>query len=77
MKGAYVQTIAKAHNKEEFVSLLKEYTLSLDLEYVELTDISSLQYRLWNQMPIADVLLEEARSIDDYGHVRFSTFHTY
>jgi hypothetical protein len=77
VEGAYVQTIAKVHNKEEFVSLLKECTLSFDLEFVELEDISTLQYRLWNQLPVAEILLEESKSIHDYGHVRFSTFHTY
>ena len=77
VEGAYVQTIAKAHNKEEFVSVLKEYTLNFDLEFIELEDISTLQYRLWNQLPVAEILLEESKSIHDYGHVRFSTFHTY
>ena len=77
VKGAYAQTIAKAHTKDEFIFLLKEYVLSFNLEYVELEDISSLQYRLWNQLPVAEILLEESKSIHDYGHIRFSTFHTY
>jgi hypothetical protein len=77
VEGAYAQTIANAHNKDEFVSLLKEYTLNYDLEYVELEDISTLQYRLWNQLPVSEALLEEAKSLQDYGHIRFSTFHTY
>ena len=77
VEGAYVQTIAKVHTKDEFIFLLKEYALSFNLEYVELEDVSTLQYRLWNQLPVAEILLEESKSIHDYGHVRFSTFHTY
>jgi len=77
VKGAYVQTIAKVHIKDEFISLLKEYALSFNLEYVELEDVSTLQYRLWNQLPVAEALLEEAKSLQNYGHIRFSTFHTY
>ena len=77
VEGAYVQTIAKVHSKDEFISLLKEYALSFNLEYVESEDISTLQYRLWNQLPVAEALLEEARSLQDYGHICFSTFHTY
>jgi hypothetical protein len=77
VEGAYVQTIAKAHTKDEFVSVLKEYALNFDLVFVELEDISTLQYRLWNQLPVAEILLEESKSIHDYGYVRFSTFHTY
>ena len=77
VKGAYVQTIAKVHTKDEFISLLKEYALSFNLEYVELEDVSTLQYRLWNQLPVAEALLEEAKSLQNYGHIRFSTFHTY
>jgi hypothetical protein len=77
VEGAYVQTIAKVHSKDEYISLLKEYALSFNLEYVESEDMSTLQYRLWNQLPVAEALLEEARSLQDYGHIRFSTFHTY
>ena len=77
VKGAYVQTIAKVHTKDEFISLLKEYALSFNLEYVELEDVSTLQYRLWNQLPVAEALVEEAKSLQNYGHIRFSTFHTY
>ena len=77
VEGAYVQTIAKVHTKDEFISLLREYALSFNLEYVELEDISTLEYRLWNQLSVSEALLEEAKSLNDYGHVLFSTFHTY
>lgn len=77
VEGAYVNLIAKAHNHDDFVVLIKEYALELELEFIELTDISLLQDRLCEKQYIADDLLKTALSLKEYGHVRLGTFHTY
>lgn len=77
VEGAYVNLIAKAHNQDEFVALIKEYTIELDFKFIELTDVSSLQDRLGLKKNIANNLLKTAVDLKEYGHVRFGTFHTY
>ncbi len=57
--------------------MIKEYMQELDLEYVELSEVSTLQQRVLHKMNIADNLKKIACELKEYGHVRFGTFHTY
>lgn len=75
--GAYVNLIAKAHSQKEFVALIKDYARDLEFDFVELSEVSTLQDRLICGRNIADNLLKTAISLEEYGHVRFGTFHTY
>ena len=74
--GAYVNLIAKAHSRKEFVVLIKDYASDLGFDFVELSEVSTLQDRLICGRNIADNLLKTAISLKEYGHVRFGTFHT-
>ena len=75
--GAYVNLIAKAHGRKEFVALIKDYARDHEFDFVELSEVSTLQDRVICGRNIADNLLETASSLEEYGHVRFGTFHTY
>ena len=77
VEGAYTQLIAKAHSKDEFFALIKECVMEYDLIFVEMEDVSTLSQRVSSGNPVAKSLLEEAKTLEVYGHVRFSTFHTY
>lgn len=75
--GAYVNLIAKAHSRKEFVTLIKDYVRELEFDFVELSEVSTLQDRVIRGRNIADNLLKIAISLEEFGHVRFGTFHTY
>ena len=77
VEGAYTQLIAKAHSKDEFFALIKECVMEYDLIFVEMEDVSTLNQRVSSGKPVAESLLEEAKTLEVYGHVRFGTFHTY
>ena len=77
VEGAYAQLIAKVHSKDEFVALVKECMKEYDLIFVEMEDVSTLNQRVSSGKPVAEILLEEAETLEVYGHVRFGTFHTY
>lgn len=44
--GAYVNLLAKAHDRKELFAIIKEYTTDLGFVFVKLSDISPLQDRL-------------------------------
>ena len=77
VEGAFTQVIAKAHSKDEFVALIKECVMEYDLIFVEMEDVSTLSQRVSSGKPVAKSLLEEAKTLEVYGHVRFDMFHTY
>lgn len=77
VEGAYTQLIAKVHSKDEFVALIKECVMEYDLVFVEMEGVLTLNQRVLSGKPVAESLLEEAKTLEVYGHVRFSTFHTY
>lgn len=77
VEGAYVNLLAKAHNKEEFLSIIKEYATELGFVFVELSDVSTIQDRLACKNGIANDLRTKIKTLNKYGHIRFGTFHTY
>lgn len=77
VEGAYVNLLAKVHDKNEFLELINNYTKDLGLEFVELTNTSSLQSKYMRKEKLAKDLQNQIATLNEFGHVRFGTFHTY
>ncbi|MBP1645602.1 MAG: hypothetical protein H6Q16_1177 [Bacteroidetes bacterium] len=74
--GAFVNVLALAKNRDEFIEKVKISIDELELDFVEIAEIELFSERNKN-FNLGNELISLAEEVVQYDELRFGDFHTY
>ena len=74
--GAFVNILALAKNRDEFIEKVKKSIDELELDFVEITEIELFSERKKN-FNLGNELISLAEEVVKYNELKFGDFHTY
>ena len=75
-KGAYVNVLALANNRESFRRQIKKACCELDLKLIRLEDCELFEIRI-KKGNVDKEIVKKAKEVREMLQVRFATFHTW